>query len=118
MADPAPLCYVEIPAPDLEAARAFYGTVLGWRIEQGIPGTRYLSFDAGRLGGGFDPTLEPTDRGPLLYVQVSDVSAALEAIARAGGGVVRGKTEIGGGHGFSALFDDPNGNRMGLVSGS
>jgi hypothetical protein len=68
------------------------------------------------MGGGFDADAKPTKGGVTLYLAVADIPAAFKKIARAGGKAVRPKTEIPGGMGFMATFDDPNGNRMGLWS--
>ena len=113
---PCPLIYLEIPAPDLEKARKFYTSVFGWKIDQGIPGTSYLMFDDGNLGGGLNPALKVTGQGPNLVLKVEDIPAKLKEITKAGGGTVREKSEIGGGFGYSAVFKDPNGNLLSLWS--
>ena len=111
---PATICHVEIPAPDLQKARAFYGSVFRRTFE---PSGDYLMFSAGegKLGGGFSPTEQPQEGGVLLYLRVEDIPAALEAIKAAGGSVVRDKTGIGE-WGFYALVKDTNGTRLGLWS--
>lgn len=131
---PAPvgaICYLEIPAPDMEKARRFYSTVFRWRILdegiappaepealQGTPvvaGTSYLAFDDGRVGGGLNPALAPADRqGINLVLKVERIPETLAEIARAGGTVVKERTEVGGGQGFYALFRDPNGNLLSI----
>ena len=108
-----PLCYLEIPAPDLARAEAFYRQVFGWESQRS--GDAYSMFHAGALDGGFDPTKKPVAEGGIvLYIQVADIPAALRAVSVAGGSTVKERTEIGGGWGFWGLFLDPNGNRIGL----
>ena len=39
------ICYIEIPALDIERSAAFYGAVFGWNIRKRTDGT--MSFDDG-----------------------------------------------------------------------
>ena len=115
----ATICYLEIPAPDVEKACAFYSKVFGWDVTPStLSDKTYWEFSTGdgQLGGGLDPRLPVQDGGVLPYLKVSDIAEALAAINDAGGSVVRKKFDIGGGYGFSALFKDPNGNQIGLFS--
>lgn len=109
------VCHIEVPAPDLAKAMRFYGEVFGWEIGEQL-GPNYCIWHAGDLGGGFSADMAPCDDGMNVVLGVEDIPAKLEEIAKAGGAVVKGKTEIGGGYGFYALFKDPNGNRLGLWS--
>ena len=54
-----PIVHIEIPAPDLGAARAFYGEMFGWTFTEAGPD--YMIFNAGKdsVGGGFDRQMEP-----------------------------------------------------------
>ncbi len=46
--------HVEIPAEDLQAARAFYSGVFGWTVND-VPGMdSFLLFDDGGFGGGLN----------------------------------------------------------------
>lgn len=117
MPAPAPIVYVEIPAPDLAASRAFFEEVFAWSIRKGM-GDRYLEFEAGPLQGGLDAEASPTQSGVLLYVKVDDLEATLASVERAGGRTVRPRWPVGGDHGYFALFADPAGNRLGLWSPS
>jgi predicted enzyme related to lactoylglutathione lyase len=47
---------------------------------------------------------------------VEDIPAKLEEIKEAGGKVIQGKTEIEGGYGFYARFQDTNGNHLQIHS--
>jgi predicted enzyme related to lactoylglutathione lyase len=110
------ICYVEIPAPDLKKATAFYGRIFKWKIDDSSTGDAYAMFQDGGHGGGFDPKKQPSDKGVVLYISVKDISGTLKEIASAGGSVVKEKTEIGGDYGFYGLFKDPNGNQVGVWS--
>lgn len=115
----AEICYVEIPAPDIEKAGAFYSTVFGWQIKPSpLAGSPYWEFRTGddQLSGGLVQGRPPANAGVLLYLKVQDIDEALRQIQVKGGVVASPKAEIGGGYGYSALFEDPNGNRMGLYS--
>jgi predicted enzyme related to lactoylglutathione lyase len=50
----------------------------------------------------------------VLVLAVTDVDAKLAEIEAAGGKTLTPRTEIGGGHGFFAYFEDPNGNKLGV----
>lgn len=81
------LDYVEIQVPDAGRARAFYGTVLGWRF---APGTQegywhptaadggFTRPMSGLVGGHAESTVVPTFR-------VADLAAAAAAVRAAGG---------------------------------
>ena len=112
----AQICHINIPAPDMAKAKAFYTKVFGWKC-MAMPGmTEYSLWSAGKLGGGFDASLKPARSGVTLFLAVSDIPAALKKIVRAGGKALRAKTEIPGNYGFMATFLDPSGNGMGLWS--
>jgi len=111
------ICHLEIPAPDLAKAKAFYTEVFGWETSEppGMEG-HYLMFkDHQGIGGGFDPSIEPTDQGANIVLWVEDIEATLKRINDAGGATITEKSAIPG-HGFFANFRDPNGNRLGIYS--
>ena len=113
----APICYMEIPAPNIEAAGAFYASIFGWRITpSNLSDKSYWEFSTGdgQLTGGLDPSIPVSAGGVLLYLKVESITDALAAVKGSGGIVVREKFDIGGGYGFSAIFKDPNGNQLGL----
>lgn len=112
----AEICHINIPAPDLAKANAFYTKVFGWKSRPMRGMDRYAFWSAGDVSGGFDADAKPSRGGVTLYLAVADIPAAFKKIVRAGGKAVRAKTEIPGGMGFLATFDDPSGNRMGLWS--
>ena len=116
MSEPCDICYLEIPAPDLKKAVAFYSRVFNWKIDISSMGGDYGMFKTGEIWGGFDPKKQPSDKGIVLYISVKDIPAALKEITSAGGNVVKEKTEIGDDYGFYGLFKDPNGNQVGVWS--
>lgn len=105
------ICHVEIPAPNLAKAKAFYEKVFGWKVQEPFS-SGYCIFSADEMSGGLDRDGKVADEGVMLYLKVADIPATLKKITAAGGAIVKGKTEIGGGYGFYACFRDPNGNRL------
>ena len=110
---PAPIVFFDIAAPDLASQAAFYKAVFGWEANAAggltVPVTSPLP---GNL------RVEPPGDGPLtervLYVGVPDIDAALAKVKANGGQVVFGRV-VAPGVVILALFQDPAGNRMGLV---
>lgn len=111
------ITHIEIPAPDLTKAIAFYTTVLNWKIEL-IAENSYAFFFIGdtNTGGGLDASLQPAPEkcGPQIVIDVESIEQALDRIKAEGGSVTLEKTGIEGGHGFYAAFQDPNGNHLQL----
>ena len=116
------LCWTDIPVRNLNRAIEFYSAVLGTTalrqsagpdMEFGLlPG--FDSGVAGCLVEGEDHV--PSHHGPLVYLSVeSRLDAALEAAVSAKGKVLRPKHPIGP-HGFRALIEDSEGNRIALHS--
>ncbi len=104
--------YIELPASDLHATKAFYGTVFGWKFEDYGPG--YTSFFDGRIGGGFTAETPPPARGALLVIYASDLAAIQQSIRNAGGRIVKDTFSFPGGRRFH--FADPNGNELAVWS--
>ncbi len=109
------ISYVEIPAPDLDAAKAFYAAAFGWSFND------YGGQYAGIVGpggegevGGLSPAGTPA-RGDLLVLLFSqDLDATQAAVEAAGGTVVNGPYEYPGGRRFH--FTDPAGNELGVYA--
>lgn len=109
------ISHIELPAPDFTKTIEFYTRVFNWGIEL-VTVDHYAFFTIGNTGkgGAFDSSLQPAPQntGPQIVIDVEDVGASLKAIEKHGGEVVKEKTEIGSGHGFYAVFKDPNGNYL------
>jgi len=111
MADP--ISYFEFAGPDAAGLARFYETVFGWKTAPG-PFPNYLSVaaDAGAgLAGGFRQE-EKAER--VLYVRVADLDGAIAKVVAEGGRVLIPPTLVPGVVHF-ALFEDPQGNRTGLM---
>ena len=107
------ICYIEIPAVDIQRSADFYTKVFGWTVR--TRGDGHLAFDdaVGQVSGtwvtGRPPSPQP---GLLIYIMVDDVSATIDAIVANGGEIVQpvgaDAPEI------TARFRDPAGNVVGL----
>lgn len=109
------ISYVEIPAPDLDAARAFYASAFGWSFnDYGGAYAGIVAPDTDGEVGGLNPRGTPV-RGDLLVLLYSDDLAATQAAVEAAGGTVtQGPYEYPGGHRFH--FTDPAGNELAVYA--
>src|SRR5438876_4068438 len=78
---PGKICYIQIPADDVERAAGFYETVFGWNIRRRSDGEVAFDDTAGEASGtwinGRPPASEP---GLLIYVMVESVERTLTMI--------------------------------------
>ena len=113
------ITHIEIPAPDLARAIAFYSAIFNWKIEIVKEGS-YAFFMIGdaNTGGGLNAALKVAEEetGCQIVVDVEDIEQNLAAVQAAGGKIILTKTDIGGGHGYYAIFQDPNGNHLQIHS--
>jgi len=107
--------YLEFPAKNIEATKAFFNSVFGWRFED--YGPEYVAFfDAGMDGGFFKSDLTvSTSNGSALMVFYSDnLEQTLSKVTAAGGTVIKPVFSFPGGRRFH--FGDPNGNEFAVWS--
>jgi len=107
------ICYLEIPAPDVQQSATFYEAAFGWHIRS--RGSDRPSFDdtTGEVSGAFVRNRTPdADPGILTYIMVASAAAAADAVVAAGGSIVlpvgRYETEV------LATFLDPARNLLGI----
>jgi predicted enzyme related to lactoylglutathione lyase len=107
------VCYIEIPALDINASASFYKDVFGWRIRQ--RGDGQLAFDdgVGEVSGAWVVGRNAsTEVGLLIYIMVDSVAATIDTVIANGGKIVqpigRDAPEV------TARFSDPAGNVIGL----
>ena len=106
------ICYVEIPATDIDESAAFYVSLFGWSTRR--RGDGHLAFDdaTGAVSGSWVTGRRPHEVGLLLYVMVDSVSDVLAAVVAAGGRIVQ---PIGAdAPEVTARVLDPGGNVIGL----
>ncbi len=103
--------YVEFPSRDLDATRAFFGSVFGWSFVD--YGEDYTAFSNQGLDGGFFRADQEasTANGSALIVFYSDrLEATLAKVERAGGRIVKPIFSFPGGRRFH--FTEPSGNEF------
>jgi predicted enzyme related to lactoylglutathione lyase len=115
--------WFEIPAADMARAVAFYEAVFQVQLRRENIGADLAVFPTqgdsitGCLIQG--PKSVPSTTGTLVYLDASpSMDATLERVAAAGGMIVVPKTALPPGMGFFAVFDDCEGNRVGLHADS
>jgi len=107
------VCYIEMPAIDINASARFYQEVFGWHIRQRGDGSTAFDDTVGEVSGtwvlGRRAATEP---GLLIYIMVDSVAATVDAVIANGGKIVQpigmDAPEI------TARFSDPAGNVLGL----
>jgi uncharacterized protein len=107
------ICYIEIPAIDINASASFYKEVFGWRIRQRSDGNLAFDDGIGEVSGTWTVGRKAaTDPGLLIYIMVDSVAAAVDAVIASGGKIVQpigmDAPEV------TARFSDPAGNVIGL----
>src|SRR5690606_3371610 len=80
MREDGKLDYLELPATDLAAHKAFYAQAFGWRYQD--YGPDYAAFNEG-LDGGFTPDAMTPKPLPILYAH--DLEAMQAKVEAAGG---------------------------------
>ncbi len=105
----------EIPVPDLDDAKRFYGEVFGWTFQPfGEDYFAALAPDGQMLGGIFKAPDDQLGNGVRITFSTDDLEAALDRVTAAGGTVVTPRSEIGGDMGWWAAFTDPAGRWIGF----
>ena len=108
----ARLNYVELPVADIGAARSFYENAFGWSMTAFAP--NYAATMTGDTDIGLQGDAAEATRAPLPVIDVPDLEAALAAVERAGGRIVRPIFAFPGGRRFHFL--DPSGNEVAAVT--
>ena len=107
--------YLEIPAKDIEATKAFFTAVFGWSFED--YGPEYTAFSNEGVDGGFfkSKLIVSIKNGSPLIVFYSQKLEKTEAkIIQAGGDIIEHIFPFPGGRRFH--FSDPNGNEYAVWS--
>ena len=103
--------YVEFPAKDLTATKAFFESAFGWSFTD--YGPEYTAFENQGLDGGFfqSDLASSTEKGAALIVFYSNqLEATLAKVEKAGGAILRPIYSFPGGRRFH--FTEPSGNEF------
>jgi hypothetical protein len=107
------ICYIEMPAKNVQASADFYQRAFGWTIRTRGDGAIAFDDTTGEVSGAFalgrPPAATP---GLMVYIMVDSVAEAMKKVEANGGEIVQ---PIGGDPGeITARFRDPGGNVIGL----
>jgi predicted enzyme related to lactoylglutathione lyase len=109
------ICYIEIPATDIDRSVRFYTTVFGWKVRLRGDGARAFDDTTGAVSGTWVLGRTPArDTGLLTYIMVDSIAATLPKIAAAGGEAVTPLTTVSFAGDAFATFRDPAGNLFGI----
>lgn len=120
----APVVWFEVTGKDAKKLQSFYGKIFDWKINADNP-MHYGMVEAvangnaagtGSISGGVGSAQPGAPGHVTFYVQVNDPDAYLKKIESLGGKTIMPTTEIPNMVTF-ALFQDPEGNLVGLVKG-
>ncbi|MER6086997.1 VOC family protein [Streptomyces bluensis] len=107
---PGSPCWLDLGAPDVRAAAAFYSAVFGWDYEsmgEGEDMEGGVFRKDGKVVAGLGKLTEEGARPAwMIYYSVTDVDAATQAVERAGGTVRVTPTDLGD-WGRMAQYSDP-----------
>jgi predicted enzyme related to lactoylglutathione lyase len=107
----AKLNYVEFPACDISASKAFFTEVFNWQFED--YGPEYAAFSDQGLDGGFylsDKQSNSSEGAALLVFYSRDLEALVEKVKAAGGTIKKDIFAFPGGRRFH--FTEPSGNEL------
>lgn len=107
------ICYIEIPATDIQSSADFYQKVFGWTIRKRGDGALAFDDGVGEVSGtwvlGRPPATAP---GLMVYIMVDSVEATVQKVIVNHCEIVQ---PIGADHPeITARFRDPGGNVIGL----
>jgi predicted enzyme related to lactoylglutathione lyase len=106
------ICYVEIPASDVQRSAEFYEKVFGWKIGHRDDGAIAFDDGVGEVSGTWVTGRPPATPGLLIYIMVDSVAATIDTLVTHGGELVQ---PIGAdAPEITARFRDPAGNVLGL----
>ena len=116
--------HFEIPAKDVKRASTFYSEAFGWSFNQ-FPSFEYWSIGTtasdkngmpkspGAINGGMGKQGVSAPKAVTVTIGVADIDEALANVKKLGGKPVGTKEPVGD-MGFSAYFEDTEGNVIGL----
>lgn len=111
-------CWADLTVPDVAAARAFYGAVLGWSFaDTGEESGGYAIAQArGAAAAGIGPQQENGPAAWTLYLASDDVDKTAAAITEHGGTLLAPPGDVGS-LGRMCIAADPSGAVFGVWQG-
>ena len=84
------ICYIEIPATNVNAAADFYQKVFGWHIRKRGDGSVAFDDAVNEVSGTWVTGRKPaTEQGVLVQIMVDNIEFTIKAIENNGGKIVR-----------------------------
>ncbi|MCX4695715.1 VOC family protein [Streptomyces sp. NBC_01408] len=115
---PGSPCWLDLGSPDVPAAAAFYGAVLGWDYEPMGEGGEGEDMEGGmfrkdgKTVAGLGKLTEEGARSAwMIYYRVTDADATTQAVERAGGTVRLAPRDLAE-YGRMAQYSDPLGGQF------
>lgn len=108
---PAPFVWHDLITTDVESAKTFYSTVIGWNMQFFPGGSDYTILSAGTIGIGGIMAIPPgaAERGAPAcwqgYIGVDDVDAQADRAASTGGTILSAPADIPNVGRFAVLAD-------------
>ena len=105
------LCYWEIPADEPDKLVKFYAELFGWKFEKSeMFDEPYYPFTTGEKGitGGLCKRETP-DQQIMNYIKVDSVADSIAKAKELGATIIKEKSVVPG-HGWYAVFKDPQNN--------
>jgi predicted enzyme related to lactoylglutathione lyase len=112
-----PIVHWEIQSKNPAQLQSFYANAFGWAIDANNPmnyGMVTSGGGEGSINGGIGGTQGPVSK-VIVYAAVPSIDATLGRIQQHGGRTVMPREDIG--PVIMALYEDPEGNLMGLIEG-
>jgi predicted enzyme related to lactoylglutathione lyase len=112
---PNPVVHWEIAAKDAKKQQDFYARLFDWkiRVQEAMNYGLVETGGPGGINGGIFTSKTPGSTLVTFYVQVDDLQAYLDKATNLGGKTLVPPTPIPGA-GSMAVFQDPEGNPIGL----
>ncbi len=107
--------YVELPARSLDRAHRFYAGVFGWSFEsppEEHQRVRVEYFEAQPEVGICEDVESTPGAGIRPAIAVDSIDQTLERVEAAGGRAIERSRDVG--DGYTGLFEDTEGNHIGL----
>ncbi len=108
----APIVSFDIAGPDNEVLNKFYSNLFKWDI--GPNGSFTTSIASTNASSSLIGTIRKDPAEKVMYIGVEDIASKLSEVEENGGSIDQPRFEIPGVV-ILGLFNDPAGNRVGLI---